>query len=356
MEPLEIGLRILGGIVLIGVNAYFVAIEFALTRARQYPKSEFDTPGLELAWEMTNDLEFYLTTCQVWISATSIALGIIAEPGLAALFEPLFENTTLASVGAGSLLGFFIINLVHLTHGEQTPTYLGVERSKQVARYGARPLYWFAKILAPAIWVGDSVAKATLGLFGIEMTQAWTETEKEVIETRADLRNRLGSVLEEGDLPEERREEIMNALTIGEQSVREVMIPPEEVVSLSTADDPESNFQKLETHPHTRYPLVGEDLTEFHGIVYSPALFSQRERLNNGDVAFTELAAPTMTLSPDTDVSDAIDQFQTEHQELALVIEDGGVVGLVTVTDLLETIIGDLEDPLDQDDSPLLGG
>ena len=329
------------------MNAYFVAIEFALTRLRQYPESEFDTPGLELAWEMTNDLEFYLTTCQVWISATSIALGIIAEPGLAALIEPLFENTTLASVGAGSLLGFLIINLVHLTHGEQTPTYLGVERSKQVARYGARPLYWFAKILAPAIWVGDSVAKATLGLFGIEMTQAWTETEKEVIETRADLRNRLGSVLEEGELPADRREEIMNALTIGEQSVREVMIPPEEIVALSTEDGIDANFETLEAKPHTRYPLVGDDLTAFEGVLYSPTLFNKREQLSSGETTLSALAAPPMTLSPDTDVSDAIDQFQTERQELALVIEDGDVVGLVTVTDLLETIIGDIEDPLD---------
>ncbi|RJX49033.1 CNNM domain-containing protein [Halonotius pteroides] len=347
MDPLEIALRILGGIVLIGVNAYFVAIEFALTRLRQYPESEFDTPGLELAWEMTNDLEFYLTTCQVWISATSIALGIIAEPGLAALIEPLFENTTLASVGAGSLLGFLIINLVHLTHGEQTPTYLGVERSKQVARYGARLLYWFAKILAPAIWVGDSVAKATLGLFGIEMTQAWTETEKEVIETRADLRNRLGSVLEEGELPADRREEIMNALTIGEQSVREVMIPPEEIVALSTENGIDANFETLEAKPHTRYPLVGDDLTAFEGVLYSPTLFNKREQLSSGETTLSALAAPPMTLSPDTDVSDAIDQFQTERQELALVIEDGDVVGLVTVTDLLETIIGDIEDPLD---------
>ncbi len=354
MEPLEIGLRILGGIILIGVNAYFVAIEFALTRVRQYPESEFDTPGLELAWEMTNDLEFYLTTCQVWISATSIALGVIAEPGLAALIEPVFENTTLASVGAGSLLGFLIINLVHLTHGEQTPTYLGVERSKQVARYGARPLYWFAKILAPAIWIGDSVAKGTLSLFGIEMTQAWTETEKEVIETRADLRTRLGSVLEEGELPAERREEVMNALTIGEQSVREVMVSPDEIVALSTEDSSESNFQKLEEYPHTRYPLIGEDLAEFRGIVYSPALFSRREKLSSGNGAFTELAAPTMTLSPDTDVSDAIDQFQTERQEMALVVEDGEVSGLVTVTDLLETIIGDIEDPLDEDNPTVL--
>jgi IMP dehydrogenase len=355
MGPLEIGLRILGGIVLIGVNAFFVAIEFALTRARQYPESEFDTPGLELAWEMTNDLEFYLTTCQVWISATSIALGIIAEPGLAALFEPLFENTRLASVGAGSLLGFFLINLVHLTHGEQTPTYLGVERSKQVARYGSRPLYWFAKILAPAIWVGDSVAKLTLGLFGIEMTQSWTETEREVIKTRADLRNRLGSVLEEGDLPEERREEIMNALTIGERSVGEIMVPPDDIVAVSTTDDPESNLRKMEEHPHTRYPLVGDDLTDFRGVVYTPVLLRHRDRLTTGDLDFTELAAPTMTLSPDTDVSDAIDQFQTERQELALVIEDGEVVGLVTVTDLLETVMGDIEDPLDQDGADMLG-
>jgi len=170
----------------------------------------------------------------------------------------------------------------------------------------------------------------------------------------ADLRNQVGSVLEEGDIPDERREEVLNALTIGEQSVREVMIPPEEIVALSTADDPESNFQKLENHPRTRYPLVGEDLTDFRGVVYSPALVNHRDELSSGDASFIDLAAPTMTLSPDTDVSDAIDQFQAEQQELALVIEDGTVAGMVTVTDLLEAIIGDIEDPLDQEDPAVL--
>jgi IMP dehydrogenase len=349
MEPFEISLRVLGGILLIGLNAFFVAIEFALTRARQYPKSEFDTPALELAWEMTDDLEFYLTTCQVWISGTSIALGIVAEPGLAALFEPVFRNTAAASVGAGSLLGFLLINLVHLTHGEQTPTYLGVERSKQVCQYGARPLYWFAKVLAPAIKFGDWVAKGTLGLFGVEMTGAWRETEREVIESRADLRNRLGSVLDEGDLPDERREEVMNAFNIGEQSVSEVMVPSDEIVALSTERESEVNFQRMEDRPHTRYPLVGDGLTDFRGIVYTPVLLRHRDAVSSGNVDFAELAAPPMTLSPDVDVSDAIDQFQTERQELALVIEDGDVVGLVTVTDLLEAIMGDIEDPLDEE-------
>ena len=165
MVTVEIAARLVAGVLLILANAFFVATEFGLTRARQYTEEEFvgDDPALQRAWDMTDDLELYLTTCQIWISGTSIALGIVAEPGLAALFEPLFENTALASVGAASLLAFGLINLVHLTHGEQTPTYLGVERSRQVCRYGATPLYWFARSIAPLIRFGDWVAKGPCG-------------------------------------------------------------------------------------------------------------------------------------------------------------------------------------------------
>lgn len=350
VNPLEITLRILAGVLLILTNGFFVAIEFALTRARQFGEEAFvgGDPALQRAWEMTQNLEIYLTTCQVGITASSIAVGIVAEPALAALFEPLFRNTWFAAVGAGAFVAFLIINLVHLTHGEQTPTYLGVERSRTVSRYGATPLYWFNWLISPLITVGDRVAKATLRLFGVEMTGAWLETEEEVIESRADLRNQLGSVLERGNLPEERHEEVMNALQIGEKPVREVMIPPDDIVALSTAVDPEENARRMAEHPQTRYPLVGDRLTDFRGIVYVPILARYREELARGEIDFSGIAAPPMTLSPDTDVSDAIDQFQTEHQELALVIEDGAVVGLVTVTDLLESVMGDIEDPLDQ--------
>jgi len=350
LPPTEVALRVAAGVVLILINAYFVAVEFALTRLRQYPESEIDTPGLRRAWEMTDDLEFYLTTCQVWISGTSIALGIVAEPGLAALFAPLFENTALASAGAGSLLGFFVINMVHLTHGEQTPTYLGVERSKQVAQYGARPLYWFAWLISPLIKVGDWVAKATLGLFGVEMTGAWTETEEEVIESRAQLRNRLGSMMEEVELPEERREEVLNALAVGERAVSEVTTPADEIVSLSTSASVEENLDRIRDTPHSRFPLLGDGPNDFEGIVYAPSIVSRFEELRAGETTFEEIAAPPMTLSTDTSVSDVFDQFQAEGQELALVIEDGEVVGLVTATDALESVMGQLEDPLDAGD------
>jgi len=351
MAPLEVALRLIAGVLLILANGFFVAIEFALTRVRQYPEEEFETPALRRAWEMTDELEIYLTSCQVGITASSIAVGIVAEPALAALFEPVFQDTAPAAVGAGGILAFLVINLVHLTHGEQTPTYLGVERTKHVCRYGAAPLYWFTRLIRPVMTVGDTVAKWTLGLFGIEMTGAWLETSEEVIETRADLRNRLDSLLERGDLSEERHEEIVGALDAGQISVRDVMVDAEDVVFLSTADDPGANFQRMTDTPHTRYPLVGPEPETFEGVVYVPAVLDHIDALRSGTLSFADVAAPPMTVTPETSISDVIDRFQAENQEMALVITEGEVVGLVTATDAFEAVMGELEDPLDVADS-----
>jgi CBS domain containing-hemolysin-like protein len=349
MTPTEAALRIVAGLLLILANGYFVAIEFALTRVRQYDAADFDTPALQRAWDMTDDLEIYLTSCQVGITASSIAVGIVAEPALAHLVEPLFAATPFATVGAGGLVAFGIINLVHLTHGEQTPTYLGVERTKLVCRYGARPLYWFARAIGPIMWVGDHVAKWTLALFGIEMTGAWLETEADIIESRADLRNRLGSLLEEGDLPEERREEVLNALRVGDRPVREITVHAADIVALSTDASVDENLQRLRGTPHARFPLVGDDFEDFRGIVYAPAILDHIDDLREGTMTFADIASPPMTLAADTTISTAIDQFQAEGQEIALVMADGEVVGLVTATDAMEAVVGDLEDPLDRE-------
>ncbi|NHN59750.1 MULTISPECIES: CNNM domain-containing protein [Halorussus] len=349
MTPIELGLRLVAGVLLILTNGFFVAIEFALTRARQFTEDEFvdGDSRLERAWEMTQDLELYLTTCQVGITASSIAVGIVAEPALAALFEPLFAGTTLATIGAGAIIAYAIINLVHLTHGEQTPTYLGVERSRMVSRYGAAPLYWFYRLISPLITFGDWIAKWTLRLFGVEMTGAWLEAEEDAIESRAQLRNRLSSLLERGEISGERHDEVVNALAAGNIEVRDVMVDEQDVVFLSTGDSAEENLRRVSDTPHTRYPLVGADVEEVVGIVYVPAVVDKIEELKAGEVTFEEIAAPPMTVSADTTISDAIDRFQAEGQELALVLSDGDVVGLVTATDALEAVMGELEDPLD---------
>jgi len=352
MNGLEVTLRLVAGVALILANGFFVAIEFALTRARQFTEEEFvgGNPALERAWEMTQDLELYLTTCQVGITASSIAVGIVAEPALAALFEPVFENTALASAGAGAIIAFLIINLVHLTHGEQTPTYLGVERSRFVSKWGATPLYWFHYLISPIITLGDGIAKGTLRLFGVEMTGAWLETEEDVIETRADLRNRLHSVLGEGGLDDERREEVIGALDIDRISVGDEAVPVDDVVAVSTTHDLETNLDRMADAPHVRYPLVGESVDDFRGVVYLPEVFRDLDDLRDGSLTLEDVAHPPLEMTADTSVSEAIDRFQAERQELAFVTDPdtGSVVGMLTVTDALEAIAGDVEDPFDE--------
>jgi CBS domain containing-hemolysin-like protein len=351
MQPLEILLRLVAGAALILANGFFVAIEFGLTRARQYSEEEFVEPGvssLERAWAMTEELEIYLTGCQVGITACTILLGIVAEPALAALFEPLFGGTVLASVGAGVILAFLIMMLIHKIYGEQTPTYLGVERSKQVCRYGATPLYWFTWVIRPILYFGDRVSKWTLRLFGVEMTGAWLESDGEgEIEGRADLHRQLGSMLEDSELSEERRQEVMNALVVDEISIRDIMVPREAVAALSTENTPEENLAVIEEHPHLRFPLVGEDFNDFRGVVYLATLTSRLEEFKNGEIGIEDFTESPMTLPADEEISDAIDRFQTENQELALVAENGEVVGLLTSTDVFEEVMGELEDPID---------
>ena len=350
MNATEIGVRLVAGVLLVLANGFFVAIEFALTRARQYTEPEFVEPGvrgLERAWAMTEELEIYLTGCQVGITAASISLGIVAEPALAAIFEPLFGGTVLASIGAGTLLAYLVVNLVHVVYGEQTPTYLGVERSKQMCRYGATPLYWFTRIIRPILDLGDAVAKWTLGLFGVEMTGAWLESGADVVEGRADLHRQLGKVLQEGELPEERHEEVMSALAVGEVPIRDIMVPRETITALSTGNDFEENLTVIEDNPYLRFPLLGKDRTEFRGIVYLAEFTNRFEELRTGEIDIEDVAAPTMSLPADEEISDAIDRFQAENQELALVKDGGRIVGLLTVTDAFEEVMGDLEDPID---------
>jgi CBS domain containing-hemolysin-like protein len=245
------------------INAFLVAVEFGLTRARQYPKEEFvdsGSRGLRKAWEMTEELEIYLTSCQVGISATSIALGVVAEPALASLFEPLFRDTIFASFGAGVILAFFIINVIHLTHGEQTPTYLGIEKSKFVCKYGAIPLYWYTWLIRPIIAIGDKVAKATLAIFGIKMTSTWVETGEENIKSRSQLRNRLRSMLEQQELTEERVDEVISALDADNIQVSDIMVSEENISYLSTENTLSENKAIVSETTKSRYPLVGESL------------------------------------------------------------------------------------------------
>jgi CBS domain containing-hemolysin-like protein len=359
-------LRLVGGAVLLLANGFFVTTEFALTRVRQFAESEFQGGGLERAWQMTERLEIYLSGCQVGITISSVGLGVVAEPALAAVLDPVVVALGVAPPsGAGHtavavLVSLAIIHLLHGGVGEQAPTYLGIERTKLVARYGAPLLYWWTRVMSPVILLSDRIAKGLLGLFGVEIARSWAEEELEEGDgedasggatTRGEVRQQMGDALAGVGVPEDRRREVLNALRIGQVPVAKIMIDADDVVALSTTETVEENVRRMAESAYVRFPLVGESLSsdEFHGVVYAPAVLGHLDAVRDGTLDLRELATEPMTVEADTVVSDVIDAFQREHQELALVVDDGEVVGLVTATDAFEEITGELEDPLDDD-------
>lgn len=349
---MEQAIRLISGVVLLLLNAFFVASEFALTRLRQYNREDLDdNSGLNRAWEMTKTLEIYLTSCQIGITTTSILLGVVAEPAVTQLIEAVFTTASIGSVSTHTIsivLSVVLINFIHTIWGEQAPTYLGVERAKFVARYCANSLYWWTYAIYPFLVLGDRITKATLSLFNIKMERSWLRDEGS---STGDIRSEMVKLLKSGGVKDDRRKEVINALEIDRIPVQDIMIPRDEIVTMSTEKSFRDNIEVLRNHMQARYPLVGENIDDFRGILYTPQITANMEELFEGTKELDDFDWPRMVVSKELPVSELIDRFQEEHQELALVQEDGKTIGLVTLTDALETIIGSAKDPLDLLDS-----
>jgi CBS domain containing-hemolysin-like protein len=353
MSLAEIALRLTGGVFLTSANAFFVVTEFALTRLPQLDPAD-DPPGLERAREITNELEIYLTGCQLGITASSILLGVVAEPAFTYLFRPLFDllgTTEAVSHAISVVVGIVLINLIHKIWGEQTPTYLGVERPRQVARKTAWALQAWTTVAYPFIMAGDSLAKGTLRLFGVEVERSWTEGEEpgeeEAPASVSVVRREIGNVLSRANLSRERRAEILRAVDIEHIPVRAIMVPRSEIVALSTTDDLHENLQEMRAHPYNRYPLLDPDWDNVYGTLYMTTVFRHLPELERGDTTLADLAEPVVWADPELPISDLIDRLQKKQQEIAIVRSDGSPRGLVTSTDAFEAIAGELEDPGD---------
>ena len=351
---IETAIRLTAGVALILANGFFVTTEFALTRLRQFSRQELEgSDRLARAWEMTERLEIYLTGCQLGITASSILLGVVAEPAITRLIEAAVGVVGL-SAGARHALSItaavVLINLIHKIWGEQAPTYLGVERPLEVLERLSPVLWWWTKVMRPVILLGDGIAKATLGLFGVEISRSWLEAEEDEgpITSYLELRQRLRGLLRRGEhLDGEREREVLRALEIQDIAVREVMVPRGEVVSLSTERPLEENLRTVADLRYLRFPLVGESLDDVRGTVYLTSVFAALDELRAGRTTLAEIAVEPVLVDADLPVSGAIDRFQEERQELAFVMDGGRVAGILTSTDALETIAGELRDPFD---------
>lgn len=346
--------QLLGGVFLLLGNAFFVTTEFALTRVRQFDERAFQgDAGLQRAWEMTGELEIYLSGCQVGITVCSIGLGVVGEPGVTYLFEAIVPGGGVGSVAAHTIAvtaALALVNLLHVVVGEQAPTYLGIERTRTIARYLAPGLYWWTRLLRPIIRVADWIAKWLLGLFGVTITRSWTDEEKDAPLTSAGaVRREIGNVLSRADLSLERQKEILRAVEIEEVPVQDIMVPRSDIVALSMSDALSDTLQRIRAHQYDRYPLLNEGWSNSVGMLYTTTVFRHLPELERNEKTLADIVEPVVWVAPALPISAFIDRLQSEQQEVALVRDDGPPLGLVTATDAFEAIAGELEDPGDVD-------
>lgn len=350
MTTLELVSRLVAGVILVAGNAVFVLTEFALTRARQVGADAFDeTPALRRAWAMTEELEIYLTGCQLGISTMSVLLGVVAEPGVTALLRPAaelvgLEGTTLSVTSVATSV--ILINLVHKIWGEQAPTYFGVEAPVKAARFGAPVLYVWTKALYPLVMLGDGLAKATLRMIGVEITRSWVDAGESPDPGRA--RQAVLDALVEAKIPRDRRDEVLSTFDLDRIPTGDIMIPRDDLAVLERDAPMQHNVERMGRTAKTRYPLVGADLDDVIGIIYTPIVFRELERLQRGHLTLADVAVEPLWVDAEMPVSELIDAMQRAGQELALVRQDGTLAGAVTITDAFECIAGDVTDPTDE--------
>jgi len=209
--------------------------------------------------------------------------------------------------------------------------------------------YWWTMLTYPFILLGDGIAKKTLSLFGVTISRSWTEADGQGTEvgSRTELKRQMADLLRAQNVPAERRQEVMNAFAIGDRPIEDIMVPREDAVVLSTQRTLKENLDVAATHTHSRFPLVNGSLDDVVGTIYAAALLREWDVLRAGDKQLKDLAAPPVVVPAETSISRLIDYLQEREQELALVNDDGRIVGLITITDAFEAIAGDMKDPLD---------
>jgi CBS domain containing-hemolysin-like protein len=334
--------------VLVLLNGFFVAAEFALVRSRRgtlEAEAAEGKRGARSAVVLMADLGRYLSACQVGITLTSLGIGFLGEPAVADLVEPLFGEGVSHTVSLGISLAFayLITTSLHITIGEQVPKIYAIQRAEPVARAVAAPLLLFSRVFRPFIGILNAASTAMLRLLGM----------------------RGGSELDEGETPEEIRMLIHQSMAGGkldpgeagmltgvfhlhEQQARQVMTPAPAVVTVDVSENVETALRRCVSSGHTRLVVTEDDNHDrVKGIVHSNAL-AQR-LLAEGSEAGIEGLVREAPIVPETKpLDDLLADLQRQRSSLAVVIDEyGRTAGIVTVEDIIEEVVGEIDDETD---------
>ena len=336
-------LRLILVLLLVVGNAVFVAAEYALVVARRSRLEEAAQEGsrtARVALGLMDEPVRFISTVQVGITVFGILLGAIGEPLISGYFTPAVSH------GIAFTLSFLILTYLSVVVGELVPKAIALQKGTALARLLAIPLNWLAWITYPLVWVLQGSANFLARLFGVEPAPAGI-----MYHTRDEIRHSVAAAEDVGELHEAEEEMLYKVFDFAAKEVREVMVPRPEVVAISVDLPPEECLAAVIDSPYTRYPAYRGSLDEIVGVLHVRDLFSALNDRGIADVQVVDLLRPAQIVPETKDLGALLADFRRTKQHMAIVVDEyGAMEGIVTLEDVVEEIVGEIEDEYDLPD------
>jgi CBS domain containing-hemolysin-like protein len=329
--------------VLILLNAFFVAAEYALVTARRTRIIELHHQGNRRARDVlriTSDPPRFIAAMQLAVTLTSLGIGALGEQALAHAFDD-FLATILAIVFA-----YLILTYLHVVLGELVPKGVALGHREGTALAVAVPVRVFFVVFRPLIWILQRSTEAVLHLLGLEPPGAENEPLSE-----AELRMVVSQSTRSGEIEQQEQEMLYKVFDFADKEAKDVMVPRPEVVALSIDLPPEQCLEAVMDSPFTRYPVYRETLDNVVGILHVRDLFRALRDRGMHEVTIAEIIRPAHIVPETKDLAALLTEFRRTNQHMAIVVDEyGEMEGIVTLEDLLEEIVGEIEDEFDLPD------
>ena len=329
--------------VLILLNAFFVAAEYGLVTARRTRIIELHHVGNRRARDVlriTADPPRFIAAMQLGVTLTSLGIGALGERALA----DALGNVTATVVAV--LLAYLILTFLHVVIGELVPKGIALGHSEGTALFVSQPVRVFFVALRPFIWFLEKSTEIVLRWLGLQPPGA----EDDVL-SEAELRIVVSQSTRHGEIEQQEQEMLYKVFDFADKEASDVMVPRPEVVALSIDLPPEQALEAVMDSPYTRYPVYRESLDDVVGILHVRDLFSGLRERGMQEVKIEEIVRPAHIVPETKDLAALLAEFRRTNQHMAIVVDEyGEMEGIVTLEDLLEEIVGEIEDEFDLPD------
>ena len=323
------------------MNAFFVAAEFSLVRVRKSQVEilvDEDRSGAKYTKLVADNVNAYLSACQLGITLASLALGWLGEPAVSQLIEgPLLAIglPEAAIHGIAIAIGFVVITALHIVVGELIPKSLAIFSTERYALFTATPLVWFYRITYPIMWLFNSITNGVMKLLGHDIAN-----EHEVY-TDEEIKLLIDESTESGLIDPEQNEYVDNIFDLGDKDAEAIMTPRTNVICLDLEDSLEENLALIMQYKYTRYPVCRGNKDRIVGFVHVKDLYTLPP-----DSTMEDLRIRTIQAVPEgIPIAKLLQILQAKHTKIAVVIDEhGGTSGIITMSDIMEQIVGRIDD------------